>query len=1225
MKKRTRTQFELIILAAEEGLYSADNKLVFDTTKLNTKFSRSKRVMTSENRLFRMFCKQQRIVQIPAIGEDGQPVVENGVAQMVTLPPVNLASEFVVVDMSKCEDMSVITTLLRDGFHLKTVDAKGKEKVIHFMLAERSPSQIRQKKGVFTSLNVEKIRKEVTFNMEIASEEIISQVRAHAGLSLSSSMELSGKYTFDVMPDYSIERTHDVESYDYKKQRLVRNRNYTGKFEPLDGQGTIRIVPAIRAAQELHLISIPERKYAIEVYEACGDIKLALCDIEFARIWARIPSAFQIRMAQNKGLLVVHEHDKETTDCRGNNYRDGGMGNKDAKIMRFWKKHRKESKHFYDFNSDILFTDSMWKRNFDPKRIDDVKLEIVLFQKPRRTNRTFMGHQYWQATTGINVKNFAAAEARKIDETVLSNAAEAIAFLNMMQGDETDEQFEDRMDNSAAAGTKVQKIIEVLHENPDMIEEKWVQQGLRKMKEKFIEDMATGRIPVEGSNPYIITAVECQFGRQSKLEKKEYYYNGRVDRYAIFRSPLIHKSEASVINTVDVEDYHGLYRDLLIFNPYDDTLSRAGGADTDGDRMAMTNNPTIVQGVLNNHVMVKNEDGVEELQPLPMLYDPGKKADPIEFSKDALFQFDFVTISNDKPSIGEITNMALSWKDIAQNPDKLKAIGFTAQQVDNIVKLLRFEQGYSIDFPKTGFFPEFPKYVETNKSPDWKAWSRGAAAAGIKGAEVYKSQSQLGMLFRAIMGEDGTGKKDGYLYNFKRVETKADQSRKYRDFFFEMTDAADKNETERIRPIVKALYKAYNNEFSLLRNMKLDEEQEKEARMHIFTKYEQAIMSIDADVQSIAAAAYKVAYSKSKNKAVSFPWITCYEGLLLNIAASSGKKIKLKKIELEGHIDNVPDELKFYRKEAKGEGYIARAQVKNGTYKVYRRNGAIYLAFSHKGLEKAKNANVARPENKHLPFVMVGFKNNGHTTQQVIDILKAAGGIVTAKRVHDTGSQKEQRIGIFATVDGELTRICSADKDAKDIIGSFLPCTFEIKNLDTFQPTFISAKREKEEEVKRFAADAVYVDAIEADADDQDDAEASHDEYGYINDGYGYADDYGYGDEPQGDVVVMDFDDVDLEDEESIEDLNEDMLKQQLHIVHASAELSDKRITVSLTNAKGKTLTVLVRKSKEKGIVITNEGLSDKAYANIAGTDYETLIVMIAERLVEEIKQQRAV
>src|SRR5690606_9924233 len=112
---------------------------------------------------------------------------------------------------------------------------------------------------------------------------------------------------------------------------------------------------------------------------------------------------------------------------------------------------------------------------------------------------------------------------------------------------------------------------------------------------------------------------------------------------------------------------------------------------------------------------------------------------------------------------------------------------------------------------------------------------------------------------------------------------------------------------------------------------------------------------------------------------------------------------------------------------------------------------------------------VARPAEKHMPFVLVGFKNNGFSAQQVIDVLKENAGMVVAKRVHDKGAQKEQRIGIFAQVDGQLVRIASADKDAKDVIGAYLPCMFEIKNVDSFQPTFMSAKREQEEEVKRFA------------------------------------------------------------------------------------------------------------------------------------------------------------
>lgn len=1192
---KKRTQYRIGIIRAEEMIFLEKNKLVFEAQNYALKTHRSKEVMTSGNRVFRMFCPNVEMKEIAAMDENNQPVMNEDGTPMTMIVPVKLAAEFTVVDMSKCEDMSIVTKLLKDGFYIRHMD--GSE--VHMELALRSPSQVRQGKGLFSSLDVNEIRTRATFNMDIAAMEVISKVLAHEGLSMSSTIEIDVKkdrFSFDILPDYEITRNFDVEEYDEKTMKLVSSKQKELKLSPLDGQGTIKVTAAIRVAHRLELISKKEREYAIELYEDVQFLKLALADQRFASIWSRVPSAFQIRFAQTKGLLVVYEHQHESTDCNGDTVRKTG------KAMKFWKQlDRKAKSHAYDFDADMLFTDSMWKRGFDPKYIDIVPLEIVLYQKSRRTEFTFMGYQYWQALKDVNIKNFAAREARKLSDTILSNAGDALAFLNMMDsGEETSEEYEMRMQK---AGSKIQKIIEVLHENPEMIEVDYIQKGLRSLKEKFIEDMAGGRIPVKGANPYIATAVECMFGRESKLQAGENYYNGRTHRYAGFRSPLIHKSEAVIYDTVDVDDYAGLFRDLLILNPYDDSLPRMGGADTDGDRIAITDNEEVIAGVEANYVNGK---------PLPMLYDKGGQSTDKPVNKQSRYEFNLDTVQNDAPTIGEITNMASSWKDIAENPAKLRELNMSAKQVDTIVKILRFMQGWSIDFAKTGYFPKVPRYVNTKRSPHWLPWSRGQVAAGIKNAEVYQSESQLGVLYTAIKGADGKG---GYLQKYKAMETKQDKERKYRDFFFEMTDHADKAEEKRILPMVQALYNAYNKELQSLRDLKLDEEQHKEYMSHIFDKYQRAITSLDADISSIAAAAYRVAYakSKSKRKAVSFPWVVCYEGLLINIAASSNHKLKLKKVDFEGHIDDIPNELKFYRCQSSTEDYSVMATVKNGTYRVHRKNGNLYIEVGHKGLDRAKGMNVVRPEERHLPFPIVGFTNNNQTAASVIEILKETDGIIVAKRVADAGRQKENRIGIFAEVNGELTRICSAGVGAKDLIGDYLPCVFKVNNVDALEPTFLAKKSGKVETTKAFNLDTTYVSPIDADADEV----VAMDDDSY-EDGYGYdrGDDYGYYadpmDEAQYSAVEVDFDDEDYGDMDIEDDADElliEDLKEKLNIVAAECDTMDDAVTVTLTNARGKKLVVML-----EGGEIAYDALKPAIANAVRGTDYETLIVMIAER-----------
>ncbi|WP_422661793.1 RNA dependent RNA polymerase (plasmid) [Paenibacillus sp. EC2-1] len=1191
---KKRNQYKLGIIRAEEMQFvrvkgEKNDRLVFDTKHFDVKFMRSKEVMTSENRLFRTFSHDTETKSIVAKDENtNQPIVdENGELLQVEVT-VNLAREFVVVDMSKCKELSIIVHLLKKGFTILRYDADGNQYEEAMRIALRSPSQVRQGKAIYTTLNVAEIRRDVTFNMEIATDEVIAKIRAHEGLGLSSTIEITDeKYTFDVMPDYEIERTHDVEIYDQKSMSIQSLPGMTKSYNPLDGQGTILPSAAIRTAQKLHLISRKDRKFMLQTLEQYRIVKLAYeASEEFAELWKKIPSAFQVRMGLNKGLLIVHEHQYETTDCNGSDHRSSA----DKKIMRFWKGMGKdfytvvdgEEIHYYNFQSDIMFTDSMWKRNFDPKRIDEVNLEIVLYQKPRKTNRTFMGYQYWQALKGVNVKNFAAREIKKLHDSIFTDAGEALAFLNMIDsGDESKDDYEDRMQR---AGTKVQKIIEVLHENPDMIEERWVQKSIRQLKEQFIDRMKGGRIPVDGCNPYIATAVECMFGRKSVLQAGQHYFNNTIGRYAGFRSPLIHESEAVVINTVEVPSYEYFYNDLLIMNPYDDTLPRMGGADTDGDRIAMVDNEEIVNAVQTD---------------LPMLYDEGFSAKARPVNRQELYEYDLNTITNDAPTIGQITNMASTWKDLLQNEDKMKQLGFSVEQIETIVKILRFMQGWAIDFAKTGWFPKVPKYVNTNKSPDWLPWSMGAVNAGIKGAEVFESKSQLGMLSRAVKS---------YLKSYKEMETKEDKKRSYRDFFFEITDHADKVEENRIRPIVKALFTSYNKELQSLRDMKLEEDELKEFMSHIFDKYQRAILSIDADISSIASAAYKVAYSKGKNKAVSFPWVVAYEGMLINIAATTETRLKLRKADYEGHIDDIPSELSFYRRESKTAEYIVTANVKNGTYKTYRKNGQLYIAMAHAGLKKSKKDRTVRPDDLHIPFTILGFKQNGQSAESIIDILKENDGIVTAKRVRDNGPDGELRIGIFAEVDGELTRICSTDKDAKDIIGSYLPCTFQVGNIDDLKPTFTAKKDESIKETKAYHLDATYIDAVETDIEEENlQTDVPHyDDYMYNMDGGSYG--YFYADPNTDNYVEIDTDDL-------IDEMPSDRIEsimEELSIVHASAEYADD-LKVILTNENGKSLTIPMM-ILHGDIVVDYSSMTPTRATRIKGSEYENLAILVLEK-----------
>lgn len=1033
----TRKQYMVGIVHVDD-LVAVKNEYVFDERCYDMVMCKSKKVLVSENRLFRMFSHGMEIKRTLCRGDDGRVLREEGV-KLYDEQEVQSAVEFTVLNLNNAKEMAhAIKTVLGKGYLFKHEDGT----LERFNRCVRSASQVRVHKAIFTSLDVEEVREAISYGSDFGEEVIIAQMEARFGQATSSTISIENEFfDFDVMPDYAIERTHDVKVWNEEKQKLQVIKDDTRDYEPLDGQGTILPSSAVRTAHRLALISRKERVYLLaELKRYNEDVRIAWTEgnDEFIKLWNRIPSAFQIRFAFAKGLLVVFPHNlpEYRQDCNGDTTRSSG------KPMKFWNDKGDvdaNGVHTYDFDRDIMFTDSMWKANFNPEYLMNsesavvkerrVKLEIVLWQKNRRNDTVFTGYQYWQALKDIDVKAYADAKINELKNTIFTDWKEAVLFLGQYDTGNNADEYEDKMDGAVG---KIQKVIMLLNENPELLQERWVQEVIRDTREKYIKDMATGRIPVTGANPYIITAPELQFGHVSALEEAEYYYDGLEEEYALFRSPLIHKSEAVTVTTVDVPSYKGLFQGILVFNPYDDTLPRMGGADTDGDKVAMIKD----EGICN---------AVE--QGLPMLFDEGKKGKPSANNKKSIWNYDCTTILASIMSIGEITNMSTTWKDIAIMPEMMKKMKLSPQLIDNNVCILRFSQGTSIDFAKTGFFFAPPKYALTMKSPHWKPWSKNMAMFGFKGAEVYTSTSQLAQLYDGV---------HTYLKEKFKQEVKEDT----RDFTFEFTENCDFEEMNRIKPIISEMENNYRNELRTLHDMTLSEEDEKEYITSIMDKYQYAVMSLDADVRSIAAASYVHTYyeSSSKSNKISFPWITCFEGLLLNISETSTERLKLRKAYFTGHIDDVPETVKVYRGASKSQDYTLEVKVPNGTYETHKKNGSVYVVMKSKSVAKKVEKNLELPLDKAVLFQINSFNHNNSSATEVIELLKANDGIVRIQKVKDRG-QKVNSLHAGVWIGGK--RVANVNRQQKHTLLPYLTqgaVDFKVQDFETLSPEYLNKK-----------------------------------------------------------------------------------------------------------------------------------------------------------------------
>ena len=87
--------------------------------------------------------------------------------------------------------------------------------------------------------------------------------------------------------------------------------------------------------------------------------------------------------------------------------------------------------------------------------------------------------------------------------------------------------------------TLVNKITKILAADPDMIDDKKVQSGLKNLLNKFINEMAIGRVPVMGDYAYIVTDPRFLFedAKTRILQAGQNWYNGRLGLFAGFRAP----------------------------------------------------------------------------------------------------------------------------------------------------------------------------------------------------------------------------------------------------------------------------------------------------------------------------------------------------------------------------------------------------------------------------------------------------------------------------------------------------------------------------------------------------------------------------------------------------------------------------------------------------------------------------------------------------------------
>lgn len=468
--------------------------------------------LTSENRAFRQYGAIKEEVKI---NEEGLEYKDMSY----------VASKFLIVDLGiKVDNPQIVPAVIAKGFYWNKK---------WYNIAIESASQARQGEALYfqgTPAEVEEFRNEMVYGAKFSNSEgkaIIAQVETRYGLCLTSTKEIGTDWTYKIVDDPETKYSAKVKMY--QGGRIVEEEKDL-ELSPHDGGGTITPKAALKIAYRLGKISTRDYIFFLENFKCMDSLKNS---IKLQKIWAKVPSAYQIRYAGTKGLIVVYPHDEK-----------------------------------HGIQEEMVFTKSMWKYTPDTDKYA-IPLEIASWSKPSK-EEAYLNYQFIQA---LDIKaedliNLAKMKLDAISNEYLVNADKAKEVLGLM-GKIGDDESDDPL---------VSKLTHVLNADEDMLSDKKVQADLKKLVEKFILRMAHGRIPVPGSFIYIFSDPGVIFGEAPVLAKGEYWFNNHTGIYAGFRSPLIYWSEPCKFNMVQKNEFWYLH-DVILFNIFDDALPRAGGAD----------------------------------------------------------------------------------------------------------------------------------------------------------------------------------------------------------------------------------------------------------------------------------------------------------------------------------------------------------------------------------------------------------------------------------------------------------------------------------------------------------------------------------------------------------------------------------------------------------------------------------------------------------------------
>ena len=605
-----------------------------------------------------------------------------------------------------------------------------------YRAAMQSASENRQCKLTMTTYQWENFARTITGNAKYLHEPVQTPQKAIARQGLSKT---GGKivedfdFTFAVVPDLETEITFSAKCF-YDAENLIKDEVITAKKTATDGCGFITPGKAKELASKIGLNSLP--------------------------------SAFQVRYGQVKGILLVFDFRR---------YSSG--------VIR----------------EDILFTESMWKSGFDTEKAE------FLVSNVSKESRNYAELNYQIFTTLNNQLSFDdilpfAENVREYMEKALTTPESALQFLGILSDIRA---FEDDGDSdepfNADEHDSVDKVSAVIRANPQLaMNIKWVKQSIKKRIEMTSKKMLRGKLPMPHSSIAIMAADPIAFFNRLMLDAKgnycfenglpivpmhkqakeltahEFYHDGFEGELLAFRNPLTHHAQIRKLNCVSRKNtdsnssayWYRYLNQVLLFNVHDETNLGMGGADFDGDMCFLTRLFTD-KFEQADYIIYNNNDTGGKQQKEILTEEAMKKSIRVNLQQNMLgvicnINTRCLELLHDQKSLDMLVKLAqyednksFSAKEIAQMPyrEKFTDTKTAAAYLKKLNHELTTLSELEVDRPKTGYINRFflnRQNYSVPYTPYWFADIKGQLKRFIERSPEFFHENAQGEQIRTL-------------------------------------------------------------------------------------------------------------------------------------------------------------------------------------------------------------------------------------------------------------------------------------------------------------------------------------------------------------------------------------------------------------------------------------------------------------------------------------------